>query len=180
MVRAAAAGLAAWFSAVLADIGARLPLPGACTHARPPGPALELRYQSGVLTSGAYGAEAGDTAAGAFETQSVIERIAVLGLPGGPSGWQVRSLTSSCGTITPWLHAIDCMRLCAVGLCARASDGGVFPVQVSLVSSGGAFDSAPGPLHLKPGAPATALVVRKPNLSLASPWTLEFVQQQTS
>ncbi len=52
------------------------------------------RYQDGVLTSTAYEGAAGtrEVAAGApFKTDVMVERLVVLGLPGGPRGWQVRA-----------------------------------------------------------------------------------------
>jgi hypothetical protein len=47
---------------------------------------------------------------------------------------------------------------------------------VSIVDSGTPLDAAPGPLHLKPGAADAALVVRKPNLSVAADWSLEILR----
>lgn len=46
------------------------------------------RYADGVLSSSAHGTAAGAATQAVFETEVVIERIAILGLPGGLSGWQ--------------------------------------------------------------------------------------------
>lgn len=47
------------------------------------------RYHDGVLTSSAYQTAADAVAQAGFQTEVVVERIAILGLPGGLSGWQV-------------------------------------------------------------------------------------------
>eukprot|EP00208_Stichococcus_sp_RCC1054_P007303 CAMPEP_0206145352 /NCGR_PEP_ID=MMETSP1473-20131121/27104_1 /ASSEMBLY_ACC=CAM_ASM_001109 /TAXON_ID=1461547 /ORGANISM="Stichococcus sp, Strain RCC1054" /LENGTH=887 /DNA_ID=CAMNT_0053541521 /DNA_START=68 /DNA_END=2731 /DNA_ORIENTATION=- len=50
-----------------------------------------FRYKDGVLISTAYEGAGSEVAASgdAFKTEVKVERIVVLGLPGGPKGWQV-------------------------------------------------------------------------------------------
>ncbi len=60
------------------------------------------RYKDGVLSSSAYDADAGKAA---FDTEVVIERIAIVGLPGGPSGWQVGN--NMAGPVTTALQCAD-------------------------------------------------------------------------
>lgn len=46
--------------------------------------------------------------------------------------------------------------------------------QVSLAGSGSILDAAAGPLSLQPGLPDSALVIRKPGLSIAEDWSVSF------
>ena len=48
--------------------------------------------------------------------------------------------------------------------------------QVELEGSAAALTAEAGPLRLQPGAPANALVVRKPELRIDADWTLRFHQ----
>jgi ethanolamine ammonia-lyase small subunit len=61
------------------------------------------RYADGVLTSSAYRTADNALAQSAFNTNVAIERIAILGLPGGVSGWQasVQSYTCSACCLQP-------------------------------------------------------------------------------
>jgi hypothetical protein len=67
---------------------------------------------------------------------------------------------------------------CAAGSCVQLFDSQScgHDAQVSVVDSSTQLDAAPGPLHLKLGAADAALVVRKPNLSVAADWSLEVVR----
>lgn len=80
---------------------------------------MRRRYQGGFLTSAAYegeGAGGSGVVSGApYRAEVEVERVVVLGLPGGPQGWQV---THSSAASTPRCRAAGVHPLASLRLAA--------------------------------------------------------------
>lgn len=74
--------------------------------------------------------------------QVKIDKIVVLGCPGGCHGWGAELLE------------------------------GPAPALSGQAQQGTALDAAAGPLWHRPGLPEVALVIRKPGLALGADWTI--------
>ena len=96
---------------------------------------------------------------------------------GGKAGAHTINMMSSRVCFTPFLVAVTAalhMRR------KESSQHSLCPIvnraQVELEGSSAEVTAEAGPLRLQPGAPANALVVRKPELRIDSDWTLRFHQ----